>query len=360
MHKVRNEADPVPGLDPWAGGKKALCAVAVVALTLVGGDHALAAAPKEVVDAANKEGELRLYWTSTATDTWLKRFQDAFNEHFGTRITVKDTRGADWARDTTKVVAESLAGQKPVWDLMLTTEAHHNDLLQAGLLGRYEWAKLFDVPSQAVMFNGGAYAFAHQVALPAYNTDLVKGADIPKKWEDIFNPKFNEKIGASTATHHWARLSQFWGDERTTQFVKRLAAMKPRLGTLADLNQRLHIGEILLIATQIDNFMRVSKIRKAPAKWAEDLDPVLLQSITVGPLKGSPNPNAALLFAGFLATKKGQDLFQEFQWQSSIFVKGSPYWKFVQGKDVVLLKEDFMAKELQRRTDKYGAMLGYR
>ncbi|OGP23252.1 MAG: hypothetical protein A2038_01180 [Deltaproteobacteria bacterium GWA2_57_13] len=348
------------GLTPVVGWQRILFSALLFVLAFLTGAMVFAAPPKEVIDAANKEGELRLYWTSTATDTWRQRFQDAFNEQFGTNITIKDTRGADWARDTTKVVAESLAGQKPVWDLMLTTEAHHNDLYQAGLLVHHDWAKLFGVPPQAVMFNAGAYAFAHQVALPEYNTDLVKGPDIPRKWEDILKPKFNEKIGVSTATHHWARLSQFWGDEKTTQFVTRLTAMKPRLGTLADLNQRLHIGEILLVATQIDNFMRVSKIRKAPASWAEDCDPVLLQSITVGPIKGGPNPNAALLFAGFLATKKGQDLFQEFQWQSSIFVKGSPYWKFVQGKDVVILKEDFMAKELQRRTDKYGAILGYR
>lgn len=360
MRFIQKRAVLAPGLTPGIGPQKVLFSVLLFVLTFLPGTMAFAAPPKEVIEAANKEGEFRLYWTSTATDTWLKRFQDAFNQQFGTNIAIKDTRGADWARDTTKVVAESLAGQKPVWDLMLTTEAHHNDLFQAGLLGRYDWVKLFDVPPQAVMLNGGAYAFAHQVALPAYNTDLVKGPDIPKKWEDILNPKFNEKIGVSTATHHWARLSQFWGDEKTTQFVKRLATMKPRLGTLADLNQRLHIGEVLVVATQIDNFMRVSKIRKAPASWAEDCDPVLLQSITVGPLKGGPNPNAALLFAGFLASKKGQDLFQEFQWQSSIFVKGSPYWKFVQGKDVVLLKEDFMAKELQSRTDKYGAILGYR
>ena len=360
MQTVRKGAGLALGLDPQVRGKRDLFFVIVFVLTLVVRADALAAPPKGVIDAANKEGEVRLYWTNTATDTWRQRFQDAFSEQFGTHVTIRDTRGGEWATDTAKVVAESLAGQKPAWDLMLTTEAHHNDLYQAGLLGRYDWAKLFDVPPQAVMFNAGAYAFAHQVALPAYNTDLVKGPDIPRKWEDILNPKFNEKIGATPATHHWARLSQFWGDEKTTQFVKRLAAMKPRLGTLADLNQRLQIGEVLLLATQTDTFMRVSRLKKAPARWAEDVDPVLLQSMTVGPVKGSPNPNAALLFAGFLATKKGHELWQEFQWQSSIFVKGSPYWKFVQGKEVVILKEDFMAKELQHRTDKYGAMLGYR
>ena len=348
------------GLTPGVGRQKVLFSALLLVLTFLPGTMAFAAPPKEVIDAANKEGEIRLYWTAAATDTWRQRLQDAFNEQFGTNITIRDTRGADWARDIAKVVAESLAGQKPVWDLMLTTEAHHNDLFQAGLLSRYDWVKLFGVPAQAVMFNGGAYGFVHQVALPSYNTDLVKGADIPKKWDDILNPKFREKIGVSTATHHWARLSQLWGDEKTTQFVQRLAAMKPRLGTLADLNQRLHIGELLIVATQVVDYMKVSYIRKAPAKWVEEADPVLLQSITVGPIKGGPNPNAALLFAGFLASKKAQDLFQEFLWMSSIFVKGSPNWKFIQGKEVVLLKEDFMAKELQPRTEKYGAILGYR
>lgn len=358
MRTIR-KIDSSVGPDLWFRLKKALFSSLVLVIVLGAGVEAPASPPKEVIDAANKEGELRLYWTSTGTDKWRQRFQDALNGHFGINVTIRDTRGADWARDTTKVVAESLAGQKPAWDLMLTTEAHHNDLYRAGLLGHHKWVELFDVPPQAVMFNGGAYAFAHQVALPMYNTNLVKGPDVPKKWEDILNPKFNEKIGVHVATHHWARLSQSWGEERTTRFVQRLAAMKPRLGTLADLNQRLHIGEVLILATQIDNFMRVSRIRKAPVEWA-GVEPVLLQSMTVGPIKGSPNPNAALLFAGFLATKKGHDLFQEFQWQSSIFVKGSPYWKFVQGKEVVILKEDFMAEELQRRTEKYGAMLGYR
>lgn len=345
---------------PAVGWQRILFSALLFVPAFLPGAMAFAAPPKEVIDAANKEGELRIYWTSTGTDKWRQRFQDAFNEHYGTRVTIRDTRGNDWARDTTKVVAEALTGQKPTWDLMLTTESHHNDLFQAGLLSHYDWVKLFGVPPQAVMFHGGAYAFAHQVALPAYNTELVQGPDIPKKWEDILHPKFKEKIGATTATHHWARLSQFWGDEKTTQFVKRLAAMNPRLGPPSDLNQRLQLGEVSILATQVDNLVRAARVRKAPVKFAEDLDPVLLQSMTVGPIKGGSGPNAALLFAGFLATKKGHDLWIEFQEQSSIFVKGSPYWKFVQGKDVVLLKEDFMAKELQARTDKYGAMLGYR
>lgn len=325
--------------------------------TTVGGQSRV---PQAIIDGANKEGQLRLYWTTTATDQWRQRFQDALNEMYGTKISITDTRGGDWARDTAKIISETAAGQKPSYDIMITTEAHHSDLFHAGLLGQFNWTEVFGVPAQAVMFKGGAFSFAHQIALPAYNTNLVKPEDVPKRWEDLLDPRWKEKIGVSTATHHWARLSQTWGDEKTTDFVQRLAAQSPRLGPPQDVTQRLQLGEIYLAATQLDNHLRTAQKRGAPIAWAEEVQPVLIQSLTLGPIKGGPNPNAAILFAGLLASKRGQALWLEFQEQSSIFVEGSPYWKFVQGKQYILLREDFMEKELEARTTKYGRMLGFR
>jgi iron(III) transport system substrate-binding protein len=316
-------------------------------------------APQDVRDAANREGQLRLYWTGTATDQWRQRFQDAMNALYGVQVSIADTRGNDWGRDTANIIAESLAGQRPAFDVMLTTEAHYNDLHHAGLLGQYEWTAQFGVPPRAVLFKNGAFAFAHQLVLPAYNRD-VAAADAPRTWDDLLEPRWKDRIGVSSANHQWARLSQAWGDERTTRFVERLAAQNPRLGSLADLNQRLQLGEIHVVATMIDNLIKVSRERGAPVEWAEAVQPVIAQSLVAGPLKGAANPNAALLFAGFLASKEGQELWQEFQGQSSVFVEGSAYWQFVQGKEYVVLQEDFMEKELEARTAKYGRMLGYR
>lgn len=315
---------------------------------------------KPIIEAANREGQLQLYWTSTATDQWRQRFQDAVNQKYGTKLTITDTRGNDWERDTAKLVGEVMAGQKPAWDMMITTEAHHNGLRRAELLGQHKWVELFGVPQQAVMFGGGSYAFAHQVALPAYNRDLVKGDDIPKKWDDLLNPRWKDKIGVTAATHHFARLSQSWGDDKTTQFVQQLAALNPRLGPPADLNQRVQLGELHVLSTQVDNFIRVARRTGAPVVWAEQVQPILLQSIMAGPVKGGPNPNAAILFCGFLGTPEGRELWQEFQEQGSIFIQGTPYQTFVQGKEYIILREDFMEKELDERTAKYGRLIGYR
>jgi hypothetical protein len=110
----------------------------------------------------------------------------------------------------------------------------------------------------------------------------------------------------------------------------------------------------------IDNLQNVNIKKNAPIAWADQVSPILAQALMAGPIKGAAHPNAALLFAGFLASDKGQALWLEFQEQGSIYTEGSPSWKLVQGKNPIVLEESFMAKDLAPRTTKYGNILGYR
>jgi iron(III) transport system substrate-binding protein len=317
-------------------------------------------AVSEIISAAGREGKLKLAWSGTATNEWRQKFQDAFNAQYDIKVAITHAPSNNFGRDVSKVMTEVSTGQKPSFDLMLFADSAYSDLARAGLLEQHKFTELFGVPAKSVQFNGGAFAFAHQLVLPAYNTELVQGSEIPKSWDDLLNPKWKGKIGVSSATHTWARLSQSWGDERTTQFVTRLSGQAPRLGSFADLNQSLQLGEIQLITGIIDNLMKVNQSRNAPVAWALDIDPILAIGLMAGPLKGAENPNAALLFAGFLATPKGQALWSEFQNQTSIFAEGSTSWKLVQGRQALTLDEAFMAKEFGPRTTKYGRIFGYR
>lgn len=318
------------------------------------------AIPPQIIAAANREGKLKLAWTGTATDQWRQRFQDAFNAQYGVSVAITHTPSNNFGRDISKVITEVSTGQKPSFDLMLFSDAAYNDLALAGLLGQHKFTGLFGVPARSVQFNSGAFAFAHQLVLPAYNTDLVKGADIPKSWDDLLNPKWKGRIGVPSATHTWARLSQSWGDEKTTEFVSRLAKQGVRLGSFADLNQSLQLGEIHIMTGIIDNLMNVNRAKQARVAWAADVKPILALGIMAGPLKDAQNPNAALLFSGFLASPRGQALWAEFQNQTSIFVRGSASWKLVQGRDPLTLTDVFMVRDLSPRSSKYGKILGYR
>jgi iron(III) transport system substrate-binding protein len=342
----------------FACGTSALAAEAAKKAAARSG--ARAAVPSEIIAGANREGKLKLVWTGTGTDDWRQKFQDAFNTQYGVKVAITHTPSNNQGRDVSRVMTEISAGQKPSYDLMLASDAAYNDLARAGLLGSNDFSKLFGVPERAVQFNGGAFAFAHQLVMPAYNTELVKGKDIPKSWEDLLDPKWKGKIGVPSATHTWARLSQSWGDEKTTQYVTRLAQQGIRLGSFADLNQSLQLGEIQIVTGIIDNLMNVNQAKKAPVAWATDMKPILALGILAGPLKDAENPNAALLFSGFLASERGQALWQQFQNQSSIFVAGSPSARTVQGKDPLTLNDVFMVRDLSARTSKYGRLLGYR
>jgi ABC-type Fe3+ transport system substrate-binding protein len=68
------------------------------------------------------------------------------------------------------------------------------------------------------------------------------------------------KLGMSAATHHIARLATLWGESKTTEYVKALAAQQPILGPLGTIYSRLQLGEVLLAITLTDSFVHQAKV----------------------------------------------------------------------------------------------------
>ena len=54
--------------------------------------------------------------------------------------------------------------------------------------------------------------------LPAYSKKTMPAKDVPKKWEDLLDPKWKDgTLGVISSTHYWARLAAGpWGIEKTT------------------------------------------------------------------------------------------------------------------------------------------------
>ena len=85
------------------------------------------------------------------------------------------------------------------------------------------------------------------------NTNLVKGADIPQSWDDMTDPKWNNRTG------HWMRASflstLFRPSAKINRatLVKRLAALRPRLfDGQFPLAEAVGSGEIALAITAYD------------------------------------------------------------------------------------------------------------
>ena len=219
-------------------------------MTLVAWTDLASAAPvDDLIAGAKKEGVIDFYGPSTLGPEGAQAIVSAFNKKYGLNIKLNFTPSGNMTRDTAKVVGLSASGQPPEWDIMVVTDAHHGSLWLRKLHKPFDYTSL-GVAKQRIEYDNGTVSVANQFALPAYNNKLLPAKDVPKKWEDLLDPKWKGKLGVINSTHHWGRLAAgAWGDEKTLDFIKKLSAQKPSAdprrgnGPALDLGRSARVGD---------------------------------------------------------------------------------------------------------------------
>ncbi len=321
--------------------------------------QSLATTLEQLVAAARKEGTIEFYAPSTLTPQGAQALAGAFNKKYGLNIKLNYNPSAQMARDVSKVVTGAAAGVAPEWDLMVVTDAHHATLWLRKQHEPFDYKSL-GVDPRSIQYDSGTVILANQFVLSAYNKKIRPPQDVPKKWEDLLDPKWQGgKLGMGTATHHLARLATAWGEKKTTEYVKALARQKPYLGELGTIYSRLQLGEILIAITMTDSFIHEAKESGAPIVHAEGIEPVISPAYNAGVLKGARHPNVAHLFAAFLTTPEAQEIWGKYGGQTSAFVPGTPAYKYAQGKKVLYMTQD-QARLVDRLAKEYSKILGFR
>lgn len=320
---------------------------------------AQAAPADELVAAAKKEGVIEFYAPTTLSPQGAQALADAFNKKYSLNVSLKYSPSGNMVKDVSKVVGMAATGVPPEWDLMVVTDAHHAALWLKKLHQTYDYRKL-GVDPKVIHYNNGSVSFANQFVLPAYNKKILPAKDVPKKWEDLLDPKWKDgKLGMSTATHHLSRLATGpWGEEKTTQFVKGLAKQRPNLGQLGELYTRLQVGEILLVIALTDSYIYEAIESGAPIVHAEGIEPLISPAYHAGVPKGAAHPNVGHLFAVFLTSPEAQKIWQKYGGQTSAFIPGTRAHKYAQGKQVLFMTQD-QAEAVDRLARAYGKMLGF-
>lgn len=335
--------------------------VGCLALVLLcgAGVRSWAAPLDDLIAGARKEGVIEFYGPSTLGPEGAKDLAAGFNKKYGLNIKLNFSASGNMTRDIGKVVGLSASGQPPEWDVMVVTDSHHGSLWFRKLHKVYDY-KSAGVDPKIIAYDGGAISVANQFALPAYNKKLLPAKDVPKRWEDLLDPKWKGgKLGVISSVHHFARLAAGpWGEEKTTDFMKKLAAMQPTLSRAGEMAQRLLLGEVLLSATMQDSQLYESAEQGAPLVFAEGVSPVVSPEYHIGVLKGAAHPNVGHLFSIFMSVREGQQLWEKHTGHSSAYVPGTKAYKFVQGKQVVYMKQD-QAQLVDRLTRQYGKLMGF-
>lgn len=321
--------------------------------------QAFAQSLEELIAGAKKEGVIEFHGPSTLSPQGAQALAQAFNKKFGLNIRLNYHPSGNMTGDVAKVISRAATKVKQEWDVMVVTDAHHGSLWLRKLQQPFDYKKL-GVDSQAIHYDSGAVSFAHQIILPAYNKNILPAKNVPKRWEDLLEPRWKGKIGVPHSVHHFARLAAGpWGEEKATQFVKRLAAQNPFIGRPAEMYTRLQLGEIEIVSNIQDSFIHQAKRKGAPLEQAVGMEPVPAPAYHVGVLQGGPNPNVAHLFTAFMAMPEVQEIWEKYSGHTSAYIPGTPVHKFAQKYKLVFMDQS-QAETVDRLTQEFTKIMGFR
>jgi iron(III) transport system substrate-binding protein len=251
--------------------------------------------------AAKAEGSaLTIYASMNEEEAfpYWKVFEDA------TGIKVSFVRMSD-ATLQSRIVVEFRARQR-TWDLVATTPVYRiaDDILQ-----QFDPPEAKALIAQAREPNRRWYGVYGNYNAPAYNTNLVKAADLPKTYEQFLDHKeWAGRIAIDATDSEWLTgIFRHYGEERGRKLVTDIAATLRPVVIDGHLNiaRSIGAGEYWVA---LNNYVPLTinvKLSGAPTDfWA--LDPVGLAFGSVGVNTQAPHPKTALLAANFMLSREGQ------------------------------------------------------
>ena len=263
------------------------------------------AADDALLSKARTEGKVAFYANITAVEPIIKAFTDdtGVKAEYTRISTAKFVATAITEFEAGKFMADVVQGPLPVLDL----------LKEKGMLAAYrspvaagypEWTRKDD----RIQLFGIEY-----VGL-IYNKELVKKADVPKRYEDLTDPKWKNKIVMANPANHATTISWLIGlkenvfksDAEWMKFVKGLAANKPMfVASFGPTPAPLESGE-KLIGISMPKYI----ITKAPAPldWARLSQPLMGTPRAIAVSSTAPHPNAARAFIDYWLSKKAMDM----------------------------------------------------
>ncbi len=257
---------------------------------------------------AQKEGKVNLYANITAIEPIMEAFTAATRvEGIYTRVdTSKFLATVLTEHDAGKLQADLLQAPLPILE-MLKEKGVLVPYRSPAAAGYPEWASKDDTIIQ----------FGIEYVAPIYNKEQLKPQDVPKRYEDLADPKWKDKIVMPDPTTHATTICWLIGlkenkilatDEAWMNFLKGLAANKPMfVKSFGPTPAPVESGEKLL-AISMPKYI----VTKAPAPldWVR-VDTLLGTPRAMAIAAKAPHPEAARVFMDYWLSKDAMKLLAE-------------------------------------------------
>jgi iron(III) transport system substrate-binding protein len=257
----------------------------------------------QLVESAKKEGELVFYSASNTED--VRSLADGFRKLYPF-INVNSYRSGDYAL-LTRVRTEAKGGLY-AWDVIDITTYPGYWLAKDGFFAKYAAPERKYIRDGHLDDQSYWTSMLSAVNVVVYNSKLVTKENLPKRYEDLLDPKWTGKMGMEKYAYEWfANVLHVMGEERGRAFMKKLGEQKIAYRGGRTLNtELLAAGEFPLGIALYLHRARDMKNKGAPIDWVM-LEPAVANLHPVGLSAKAPHPNAGKLFIRYLLSQPVQE-----------------------------------------------------
>jgi len=258
----------------------------------------------KLVEGAKKEGQFVLYTSLAPTESGP--LTKTFENKYGVKTEL-------WRALSDKVVQRTVTeaqGRRYAVDVVETNGPELEMITREKLFAPFYSPYIADLPPYALPAHRRWISDRLNFFVVAYNTKQVKREEIPKTYEGFLDPKWKGKIGIEATDSEWlAAIVKEWGEQRGMNFFRKLAEMKPdmRKGHIL-LAELVASGEIQVGLSAYQANVDSIKKKGGPIDFVP-VEPVIARPQGIGIAANAPHPHAALLFADFVLSPEGQEMF---------------------------------------------------
>jgi iron(III) transport system substrate-binding protein len=253
---------------------------------------------------AKKEGELLMYTSGQADDFNL--LAKAFQQKYGVKVTM-------WRAGSENVlqraVTEARGGRYTV-DVVETNGPELEMLQREGLEQAVKSPHLADIIPEAKQPHGEWVGTRLNVYALAYNTKAVKKEELPRRYDDLADPRWKGRLGIEQDDSEWlAGLATQFGEAHIVQVFRNVVqknGISVRKGHTL-LTQLVASGEVPLALTVYNYKAEQLKNKGAPIDWFV-IGKAVARPNGVAVMKRAPHPNAAVLWYDFELSEEAQRL----------------------------------------------------
>ncbi|HWH79005.1 MAG TPA: extracellular solute-binding protein [Candidatus Binatus sp.] len=258
-----------------------------------------------LVDGARKEAKM-VFYTSVETE-----FARSLTAAFGAKYPFIKT---DIFRSTHDKIFSRMSVERQTGtytaDVMSVGEFETYHMQKKGFIASYKSPHGASYPEGFKEPNGYWTDLYDNLIATAYNTTRVKRDEIPKRYEDLLQPRWKGRMVLDQNEDRWfANMLYLMGEKKGMEFMQALAKQDVAIrGGRSLVTQLLAAGEFDLQIVAYWYRPQLMKKQGAPVDWVA-FEPAIVALHPISMIQKAPHANAAKLFIDFALSDEGQRIF---------------------------------------------------